>query len=140
MKIIKRISLILAVALAVVCMGALASACNSATDFTITVYYSDGTTLVDGSTEKYGIQICYLDTDKNELVSCSTAEGLVGADGKATINIDAVEAEAPQSGNIKYEVHVLSVDGTEELKESVYVSRSNASVKVVLKNVNAPTK
>ena len=140
MKIIKRISLILTLAITALCMSALISACNSATEFTVEVYYSDGTTLVDGTKDKYGIQICFFDTDKNELVTCSTVTGLVGADGKATVNIEAIEAEAPKSGNIKYEVHVISVTQTEELKETVYVSRKNHTVKAVFKNVDAPAK
>lgn len=145
MKMIKRISLLLAVALAALCLGVFASACGQAKDFTITVYYSDGTTVVDGTAGTgYYVQICYFDTDKNELVNCYSPdednidEGKVGKDGKAVISIANVQAQAP-SGNIKYEVHVLTTEAL-ELKQAVYVTADNPTANAVLKDVSAPAK
>lgn len=87
-KLFKRISLILAAAVAVACMGVFAVACTDdngggKTSYTITVEYSDGSA-VDGTATGMTVQICEYIIATGKLGACYGTYN-VGADGKATI-------------------------------------------------------
>lgn len=138
-KIFKRIAMLLAVAAALLCMGVFASACGEnpaeATDYTVTVYYSDGTTAVDGTKNALKVQIC----DASG-VFCYGEVPTIDANGVAKFNIakvDTAAAELNVTGKT-YVVHVYSAEYEQlVLKEEVQLSGSAKSVKAVLKDVAA---
>lgn len=140
-KIFKRIATILAVAVALLCMGVFASACventpTEATEYTVTVCYSDGTTAVDGTKNALKVQIC----DASGKF-CYGVMPTIDASGVAKFDIEKVDAAAAEAKVTEktYVIHVWSADYEQlEIKEEVKVSSSNASVKVVLKDVAAP--
>ena len=141
----KKFALLIVSAVCAACLGIFAAACdntdngddNAATEFSITVYYSDGTTVVDGTKDPYTVQICLADG------FCYTEMPTVGADGKVKFDIakvDAAAINAGESAGLTYEVHVYAEDEFEpsELTQNVTVSKDNATVKAVLKDVAAP--
>ena len=132
-KIFKRIALLLAVALSVVCMGVFASACGEkeATEFTITVYYSDGTTKVNGDNFKVVAQFCI----PGEGGACYGDNPFVDANGVAKISIATLEGWKKSD---EYVIHAFGTDGNIPLKGAeVRVSRANPTAKLIL-DVTAP--
>lgn len=94
-KIIRRLALLLTVALSVICIGIVASACKDdkkTSNYVVTVVYPDGTA-VNGTTEGYNIddeddtqvtvQICVLLANGTTGQCFDKVE--LGEDGKATI-------------------------------------------------------
>lgn len=135
-KIIKRTALLLALALAMVCMGLFASACGDAKEYTVTVYYADGT-LVDGTKDDIEVQIC-ADVENG---FCYSPNAKVDANGVAKFDIADVDSKAEKTGftDKRYVIH-LWAPGNEALtlKEGkVTVDAKNASVKVTLADRNA---
>ena len=150
MKYFKRITLLIIAAVSAVCVGIFAAACDgdkSPKEFTATVYYSDGETVVDGTSENLMIQIC-IETEK--ISFCSTTAYNVDANGQAKINIAKVNAEVdsltnengdapiPDSEKV-YVLHVIKTGvGQLNLTSEVHVSKANPDAKIVLAEVTAP--
>lgn len=146
MKIFKRIALLLTVAACMVCAGVFASACGDdkgpddkkATEFVVTVYYSDGETVVNGTDYPCDVQICsgsfcYPDFFK------------VDANGQVKINIANVDAAAEASSAEKsYVLHVWVDDEIDPLEltsdTDAKVNANKTTAKLVLKDVAAPAK
>lgn len=85
-KTLKRITLILAVITAIVCLGVFASACdnNKKDTFTVTVVYAENNSPVDGTASDLKVQICTAQLN-GKLIKCYTVHD-VGADGKAEVS------------------------------------------------------
>ena len=153
MKYFKRIALLIVAAISAVCVGIFAAACdgdnkdNGAKEFTITVYYSDGETVVDGSDGSYYLQIC-LENDKVSF--CSPNKGDIDANGIAKFNIATIDAQADAAAadddqtltdsDRIYVLHVnkIGVLGNLNTTEEVHVSKANPTAKIVLADVAAP--
>lgn len=130
-KIIKRTALLLALALAVVCLGIFASACGEAKEYTITVHYADGT-VVDGTKDKFEVQIC----DANG--GACYENTFIDANGVAKFDKAALDTKAENAGNqTKYILHVYDGRTELELKEKYTVDNKNATVTITLKDRNA---
>lgn len=93
-KILKRVAILLAVMISVVCLGAILSACgDNASGYSITVVYPDGKA-VDGTKDGYyeldpddktvEVQICVADAS-GETLNCFSSKKL-DANGKATLD------------------------------------------------------
>ena len=122
-KIIKRVSLILAVALSVVCLCMFASACGEATEFTVTVYYSDGTTKVNGDDYTVVVQFCVDD-------ACYSNNPTVDKNGEAKISIATLEGWKKSD---EYVLHVFDSDGNVTIKSGdTKVSKSSPTAKLVI--------
>ena len=137
MKIFKRIALLVTVLACMICAGVFASACGDkeATEFTVTVYYSDGTTVVNGETKPLKVQIC----DESGMF-CYAEFFSVDANGQAKINIAKVNEAADKAkvNEKTYVLHVLDANFSQlEIKEEVKVNASNPNAKLVLKTVAA---
>lgn len=143
MKAFKRLAVLTLIALSAICMTVFASACNNAKEFTATVYYSDGTTVVDGTKTPYLIQVCvdggacYMPMDFETALK-------IDANGKFTIAIATIEEWVAEIDSItttpeSYVLHVMQLNGTVmETTQEVTVSKSKPNVKLVLKDVAAP--
>lgn len=110
-KTLKRIAVILLALVATVCVAVSLTACNSATDYTVTVEYPDHTA-VNGTTDgkpQYGnettmsVQLCVVSSD-GKTGQCFTPVNL-GADGKATI--EAPEYTLKEGEKFKIQVNAV---------------------------------
>lgn len=110
-KTLKRIAVILLALVATVCVAVSLTACNSATDYTVTVEYPDHTA-VNGTTDgkpQYGdgttmsVQLCVVSAD-GKTGSCFIPVNL-GADGKATIK--APEYTLKEGEKFKIQVNAV---------------------------------
>ncbi len=130
-KTLKSLALATVIAIAAVCMGLFAAACDKdeeATSFTVTVLYTNGTA-VNGETDALKVQLCTSDG------SCFMKLPVVDANGKASFDISEVETAL---GGDTFLVHVIFNSQVLNLKQEATVSRSAPSVTVTLANRTAP--
>lgn len=137
-KLFKRLTVVLAAVLAVVCLGVFAAACtddNSNKDsYTVTVQYEDGTP-VDGSKTGMQVQICiWIDATK-EVKNCYGTFN-VGTDGKATVPVsEKGYFDLPENTSYHWQVNGVPEGYTYE--EHGYVVKTPQDVTIVLKKTGA---
>ncbi|MDE5722466.1 MAG: hypothetical protein K2I30_07015 [Clostridia bacterium] len=141
-KTLRKITLGAVIALAVVCMGIFAAACDKNDDggeaYVITVLYPNGSA-VDGQTEGTGgvigdgeqgtfvmVQLCDADNEEH----CYTQLRL-GADGK--LSIPASELEEALSGVNNFAVHLNGLPEGYGYDDNYKVSKTNKEVTITLK-------
>lgn len=146
-KTLRRITLGAVIALAVVCMGIFAAACDKKDDngeaYVITVLYPDGKA-VNGQEDGTGgvkpgtdgeqgtfvqVQLCDADNEAH----CYTKLNL-GADGK--LSIPASELEEALEGVNNFAVHLVGLPTGYSYDDSGKVSKTNKEVTIKLTKLN----
>lgn len=103
-KTLKRITVILAILTAVLCLGVFASACQGGKKdtYTVTVVYAEDNSPVDGTALEMNIQICKALLDGTNK-GCFDDNFKVGADGKAEVKFPELKK------NLQYHLQVNNV-------------------------------
>lgn len=134
-KILKRITLALTIALAIICLCSLFAACGDEEDtsvYKVTVLYTDGS-IVNGQTDgtagtdgkKVIVQIC----DATNLERCYKPVQL-GTDG--TVSIDATALEEALTGASTFAVHLNGVPTGYSYDDSEVLTTTSHSVTIKL--------
>ncbi|MCM1236670.1 MAG: hypothetical protein NC489_41870 [Ruminococcus flavefaciens] len=103
-KVLKRVTVILAIIAATLCLGVFASACDGNKDkdtYTVTVVYAENNTPVDGTASDLTVQICSAQLN-GELITCYTTHK-VGTDGKAEVKFFVLK------NNTKYHLQLNNI-------------------------------
>lgn len=131
-KLLKRITLVLAAAFAVVCLGVFATACTDDDNqtYTITVQYADGTP-VDGTKTNMNVQICLWIEATQKVGSCFGGNFNVGADGKATVPVDET-GWGELEKNTQYHIQVNNVPEGYTYEEHGYIVKTPQNVTITL--------
>ena len=117
-KTLKRITVILAILTAVLCLGVFASACQGGKKdtYTVTVVYAEDNSPVDGTALEMNIQICKALLDGTNK-GCFDDNFKVGADGKAEVKFPELKK------NLQYHLQVNHVpEGYEYHKDETFMT------------------
>lgn len=132
----KKITVVLAAVLAVVCLGVFATACtdDNSGSYTVTVQYEDGTP-VDGSKTGMQVQICVWVEATHEIGKCYGTFN-VGEDGKASVPAgEKGYFKLPE--NTKYHWQVNNVPEGYTYGEHDYIVDKPQNVTIVLKKTES---
>ena len=116
-KTLKRITVILAILTAVLCLGVFASACQGGKKdtYTVTVVYAENNSPVDGTASELQVQICTAKLN-GETIKCYDVFD-VGSDGKAEVKF--VELKA----NTQYHLKVNNIpEGYEYHEDETFMT------------------
>ncbi len=117
-KTLKRITVILAILTAVLCLGVFASACQGGKKdtYTVTVVYAEDNSPVDGTALEMNIQICKALLDGTNK-GCFDDNFKVGANGKAEVKFPELKK------NLQYHLQVNNVpEGYEYHKDETFMT------------------
>lgn len=117
-KTLKRITVILAILTAVLCLGVFASACQGGKKdtYTVTVVYAEDNSPVDGTALEMNIQICKALLD-GTYKGCFDDNFKVGADGKAEVKFPELKK------NLQYHLQVNNVpEGYEYHEDETFMT------------------